>query len=129
MRTDVSVISDENLKELELIFSHEKPRPYFIMGSGCAEVIRKVRFMPNRTFTFISRIESWCLSLNSRDARRLNTSYWICMALCCTSFIICPWYLFLAFLIPALTLNHMRVLRELWKNASNSHFGPSTSGT
>lgn len=100
-----------------------------ITANGYGPLTPRESFMPSLISTFISRIESWCSSLSSRDARVLNVSYWIFTVLCCILFFTSHYLLFLAFLIPALILNHIRITRRLLKTVSNYPCGPSTSGT
>ena len=100
-----------------------------ITANGYGPLTPRESFMPSLISTFISRIESWCSSLSSRDARVLNVSYWIFTVLCCILFFTSHYLLFLAFLIPALILNHMRITRKIWKTVSNCPCGHSMSGT
>jgi hypothetical protein len=51
------------------------------------------------------------------------------MALCCITFFTSHWSIFLAFLIPALVMNHMRLVQTAWKKRVGYHCGLSTNGT
>lgn len=129
MRTAASELLEENMKELWRIMNSAEARPCFIMGSGCAELIQKAPSMLNPISTFASKTLSWCLNLSSREFKVLSASYWIFMVLSCIAFFTFHWSMFLAFLIPALILNHMRITRRAWKRFLDSMFGPSTNGT
>ncbi len=135
MRTGVSEQSAEHWPPSLVVNPHyerwqrERTRQFSIMASGFEQSTPRAYFMLSRTSTFTSRIESWCLNLSSRGVKVLNVSYWIFMVLCCITFFTSHWSLFLAFLIPALALNLLRVLRNLWKTASSCRSGASTNGT
>lgn len=108
---------------------HERTSPFPATANGLGLLIPKEPFTPSPTSTFTSRIESWCLNLSSREFKVLSASYWTFTALCCITFFTSHWSIFLAFLIPALITNHLRVLHRVWKTASINPSGPSTSGT
>ncbi|KKN31264.1 hypothetical protein LCGC14_0825800 [marine sediment metagenome] len=99
-----------------------------ITANGYGPLTPRESFMHSLISTFISRTKSWSTNLSSRGVKALNVSYWTFTVLCCITFFISPWYLFLAFLIPALILNHMRITRKVWKTVSNCPCGLSTSG-
>ena len=99
------------------------------MASGSEPLTLMESSTPSRISTFTSKIESWSLNLSSRAVKVLNISYWIFTALSCILFFTSHWSIFLAFLIPALIMNHLRVVRKVWKIASTCHSGPSMSGT
>ena len=132
MRTEQFELSDETL---ELFFGMPKryrpvdPSQFYITDNGLEALTPPVRSTPSRISTFTSKIESWCLNLSSRAAKGLNISYWSFTALSCITFFTSHWSLFLAFLIPALIMNHMRIARETYLLASSSHSGASMNGT
>ncbi len=129
MRIAVSDLSEKSLQELRQGLRIVSQSPLSTQVSGFISAIPKAKEMLNPTCTFISRIESWCLNLSSRGARWLSASYWIFTALSCIMFFTSHWSIFLAFLIPALVMNHMRLVRQVSKKHSDYHCGLSTSGT
>jgi hypothetical protein len=129
MRTGVLGVYGEPMTEENLRWLSEAQRHCSITASGSEPLILQEPSMPNLISIYISKIESWSLNLSSLGAKRLNTSYWIFTVLSCIAFFTSHWSIFLAFLIPALITNHMRVLRKAWKTASSSSPGPSTNGT
>ncbi len=133
MRTEQYEVFKGSLKGSRLI----TPEDSFLVDlslsstkdSGSEVWTRKGSSMPSRIFTFISRPESWSLSLSSRGVRVLNSSYWAFTLLSCITFFVSPWYWCLAFLIPALITCHMRVSRTILKRHFNYQNGVSTNGT
>jgi len=130
MRTDASKPSEEPMVIWPMSYvAHALENPSAFMDSGYEDSIQEEPSTPSLISTSISRIESWCLNLSSRETKGLNISFWICTALCFIAFFTSHWSLFLAFLIPALIMNHLRVVRRVWKIVSDYPFGPSMNGT
>ena len=118
MRTDVVEQYRGSLKGSRRIRISNSPSVdlshYSIRASGSGSLTQKDLEMPNPIFS--STLEKFFsyLSSSSRAVKLLNVSYWTFMGLSCIAFFIFPWYLFLAFLIPALI---MLLFREVHKTS------------
>jgi len=94
------------------------------VASGSDSSTQKAPETLNPTSTSIlERLFSY-LSSSSRAVKLLSVSYWIFTALSCIAFFIFPWYLFLAFLIPALIMLLIREALDFSQRLSN-YRGPA----
>jgi len=136
MRTDAPEVFRGSLKGSRLLTISSHPEAshtvdlsrYSTKANGSSSETPKAPVTLSRIFTFILRPGSWFSSLSSPAAKRLKISYWIFTVLCCITFFTSPWYLFLAFLIPALAMKLILLRLEILTKHWHSSLGASTNG-